>query len=254
MDMGLNGRTVIVTGGAGGIGRHISEGFAAEGAHVVVAYKSSPDKAERVAKGIEQNGGRALTAPFALDDPESAGALVAAALDWSGRIDVLINNAVSWGGTAPSGNGGYEDVPDDDWQGMVRANIEGAIRLSRAVTPAMRERRWGRMVHISSALAVVGGAGTEYYAASKAALHGFSRSAAFSLGKDGDILSNVVMPGLTRTETNAHIADEHSDHYSALSPLGRLLDAAEVANSVVYLGSAANTGITGQAIMVSGGV
>ena len=102
-------------------------------------------------------------------------------------------------------------MPDGDWLRALRANTEGALRLSRAVAPAMRARRWGRMVHISSSIAADGMAGAEYYGTAKAALHGFSRSAAFSLGRDGDILSNVVMAGLTRTETNIALteADGH---------------------------------------------
>ncbi|MFL5334351.1 MAG: SDR family NAD(P)-dependent oxidoreductase [Geminicoccaceae bacterium] len=145
-------------------------------------------------------------------------------------------------------------MPDAEWLGMLRANTEGALRLSRIVAPLMRRQRWGRLVHISSNIAVDGMAGAEYYAAAKAALHGFSRSAAFALGRNGDILSNVVMAGLTRTETNAAITDAFGDHYSARAPLGRLLDAAEVASPVIYLGSAANTGITGQVIAVTAGV
>ena len=109
-------------------------------------------------------------------------------------------------------------------------------------------------MHISSTIATDGMAGAEYYAAAKAALHGFSRSAAFGLGRDGDILSNVVMAGLTRTDTNtAIITEADAAHDGALAPLGRLLDAAEVAGPVVYLGSAANTGITGQVIPVNAG-
>src|SRR5690606_36461071 len=134
-----------------------------------------------------------------------------------------------------------------------RLNIEGALRLSRAVTPLRRQRGWGRMVHISSSLATDGAAGAEYYATAKAELHGFSRSAAFSLGRHGDILSNVVMPGLTRTDTNVEIVEAAGEHYSSLAAVGRLLDAEEVARPVVYLGSAANTGITGEVVSVSGG-
>lgn len=250
MDLGLTGRTVIITGASGGLGRRIARSFAAEGADVVVAYHRSVSDAEQVAKEI---GERALVVQHDLDGPDSAGALVRAALDWTGRVDVLVNNAVLWGGEAPSPERPFEAVPDADWLPALRANIEGALRLSRAVAPAMRARRWGRMVHISSSLAVDGIAGAEYYAAAKAALHGFSRSAAFSLGRNGDILSNVVVPGLTRTETNVAIAEAEGHHYSALAALGRLLDADEVASAVVYLGSAANTGITGQAILVTGG-
>lgn len=250
MDLGLAGRTVIVTGASGGIGRDIARGFAAEGADVVLTYHSSRHDAEQLAKEID---GRTHLARFDLDDADSAAALVAATLEWTGRIDVLVNNAVHWGAAAPTPERPFEAVPDTDWLKIVRANIAGALRLSRAVTPTMRERRWGRMVHISSSIATDGMAGAEYYAAAKAALHGFSRSAAFALGKDGDILSNVVMPGFTRTDTNTALAEAAGDQYSALAPINRLLSAAEVANPVIYLASAANTGITGQAIAVTGG-
>jgi 3-oxoacyl-[acyl-carrier protein] reductase len=251
MDLGLDDRTVIVTGASGGLGRHIARGFAAEGADVVLTYHRSRDNAERVAKEI---GGHALVVPYELDDDDAAGALAEAALAWTGRIDVLVNNAVHWGGSAPTPDRPFEAVPDADWLKVLRANTEGALRLSRAVAPVMRARRWGRMVHISSTIATDGMAGAEYYAAAKAALHGFSRSAAFGLGRDGDILSNVVMAGLTRTDTNtAIITEADAAHYGALAPLGRLLDAAEVAGPVVYLGSAANTGITGQVIPVNAG-
>jgi 3-oxoacyl-[acyl-carrier protein] reductase len=249
MDLGIDGRTVIVTGASGGLGRAIARGFAAEGADLVLTYHRAQAEAELLAKEI---GGRALVVRYELDDADAARALAESVLEWTGRIDVLVNNAVHWG-SVPSPDRAFEAVPDAGWQRVLRANTEGALRLSRAVAPTMRERRWGRMVHISSNVAVDGMPGAEYYAAAKAALHGFSRSAAFSLGRDGDILSNVVMPGLTRTDTNTAITDAEGHHYAAQAALGRLLDADEVAGAVVYLGSAANTGITGQVIGVNGG-
>jgi 3-oxoacyl-[acyl-carrier protein] reductase len=250
MDLGLRGRTVIVTGASGGLGRRIARGFAAEGADLVLTYHHAQDEASQLAKEL---GGRTLVARFELEDADTAPALVEAALAWTGRIDVLVNNAVHWGPTGQSSERPFEAVPEADWLRVLRANTEGALRLSRAVAPAMRERRWGRMVHISSNIATDGMAGAEYYATAKAALHGFSRSAAFSLGGDGDILSNVVMAGLTRTETNTAITQADGHLYSALAPIGRLLDADEVAGPVVYLASGANTGITGQVISVTGG-
>lgn len=250
MDLGLTGRTVIVTGASGGIGRHIASGFAAAGADVVVTYRNSRSDAELVAKEI---GERTLVTPYELGDASSARSVAQAALDWTGRIDVLVNNAVAWGGMKSSDDRQFEELPDASWLDPLRQNIEGALQLTREVVPVMRQRAWGRLVHISSTIVPFGMAGAEYYGAAKAALHGFSRSAAFSLGTHGDILSNVVLPGLTRTVTNTEIIEHAGEMFSALAPIGRLLDAAEVANAVVYLGSAANTGITGQEITVSGG-
>lgn len=250
MELGLTDRTVIVTGATGGIGRRIAHGFAQEGADVVITYRESEQEAERLGKEI---GDRARAVRYDLADPASAQQVVDAALAWTGRVDVLVNNAVAWGATDPTGQTRFEDVPDGAWDADVRANVEGAVRLSRAVAPVLRQRRFGRLVHVSSSLATDGLAGTEYYAAAKAALHGFSRSVAFSLGRDGDILSNVVCPGLTRTDTNPSIVAAAGEHYARQAPIGRLLDADEVAGAIMYLGSAANTGITGQVITVTGG-
>src|SRR5690606_35857072 len=111
MDLGLEGRTVIVTGASGGIGREIARTFAAEGADVALTYRNAPEEAERVAKDI---GGRTMVAPYDLADPTAATALVGAVLEWTGRVDVLINNAVHWGASAPSPDRSFEEVPDEE--------------------------------------------------------------------------------------------------------------------------------------------
>jgi 3-oxoacyl-[acyl-carrier protein] reductase len=251
MDLGLTGRTVIVTGATGGLGGPIARRFAAEGADVMLTYHGAGDTAGKLAAEL---GGRTMVARYELGDTGSARDLVDAVLAWSGRVDVLVNNAVRWGMSEPDASGRFEDVPDDTWLRVLRDNIEGALTLSRLVAPHMRERRWGRLVHVSSSIATNGMAGGEYYGAAKAALHGFSRSAAFSLGRSGDILSNVVSPGLTRTKTNEHIVDSVPASYTDVIPIGRLLDADEITAPVVFLASEVNTGITGQVIAVDGGV
>jgi 3-oxoacyl-[acyl-carrier protein] reductase len=245
MDIGLQDRTVIVTGASGGVGRRIATAFAAEGANVVVTYRNARDEAQKVADEI---GDRAVVVQYDQADPAAAAALVAAAVKATGRVDVLVNNAVAWGDMVP-----FDTVPDEEWTALLRSNVEGAIRLTRAVTPLMREAGWGRLVHLSSSLVTDGAPGAEYYAAAKAALHGFSRSVAFSLGKEGDVLSNVAMLGLTRTDTNPHIVDQVGHLYAERSPLGRLLDASEVATAVVWLGSGANTAVNGQVVGLTGG-
>lgn len=250
MDLGLTGRTVIVTGATGGLGRPIAHRFAAEGADVVLTYHHAAQTAEKLAADLP---GRTMVARYELGDADSARGLVDAVLAWSGRIDVLVNNAVRWGMSDPSTSARFDDVPDDTWLRVLRDNIEGALALSRLVVPHMRQHRWGRLVHVSSSITTHGMAGGEYYGAAKAALHGFSRSAAFSLGRSGDILSNVVSPGLTRTTTNRHIVDTVPDSYTEMIPLGRLLDADEITAPIAFLASAANTGITGQVIAVDGG-
>ncbi|GAA0896625.1 MULTISPECIES: SDR family NAD(P)-dependent oxidoreductase [Streptomyces violaceusniger group] len=261
MDLGLNNRTVLVTGASGGMGREIAAAFGAESADVVVGYRSRPEDAAATAERVEKAGGRALAVPYDLSDPVCARALVDAALDWTGRVDVLVNNAFRPFGFRPPGDR-FEEI-GDSWQDKMRDNIEGAIELTRLVAPPMRERGWGRIVHLSSSLVTegvletdAGRIGSEYYAAAKAALHGFSRSSAFSLGRDGDILSNVVIPGLTRTFRNEErMANSFgvAGRYADRAPLGRLLDAAEVARVVVFLASAANTAVTGQSIPVTAG-
>lgn len=248
MDLGLQDRTVIVTGASGGIGRRLAAAFAREEATIVVTYRSSRENADRVAAEL---GGAAIVTRYDQAEEGAADALVADVLHRTGRVDVLVNNAVQWPELTPAT---FDQIADESWLPALRGNIEGAIRLSRAVAAPMRAAGWGRLVHISSNLATEGSAGFEYYGAAKAALHGFSRSAAFSLGVDGDILSNVALLGLTRTETNTHIIEHTGDQWAARSPLGRLIDADEVAPAIVFLASAANTGITGQIVQVTGGM
>jgi NAD(P)-dependent dehydrogenase (short-subunit alcohol dehydrogenase family) len=252
MDLGLQGRAVVVTGGSGGIGAAIARAYGAEGADVAIAYHGNRDAAEQVAADAAKGGGRTLVVQHDLADPASAGALARAVLDAFGRIDVLINNAVHWGASAPDPSRRSEDVPDEQWLAVIRSNLEGALRTTRAVLPSMRSAGWGRLVHISSNLAVDGMSGSTYYGAAKAALHGMNRSLAWELGPVG-VLTNVVMPGLTTTDKvetfPAAVLERESEH----TPTGRLNSPEDVAATVVFLGSAANTAVTGAVVPATGG-
>jgi 3-oxoacyl-[acyl-carrier protein] reductase len=118
MKLGLEGRTVIVTGASGGLGRRIARAFGAERADVVVTYRSARSDAELVAKEI---GDRALVVHYDMEDPAAGAAVVEAALQWTGRVDVLVNNAVHWGRTADADRP-FEAVPDEEWLGVLRPN------------------------------------------------------------------------------------------------------------------------------------
>jgi 3-oxoacyl-[acyl-carrier protein] reductase len=252
MDLGMRGRSVVVTGASRGIGAAVARLYGAEGADVAVAYYHNRAAAEAVASDVEKGGGRAIVVQHDLGEPASADHLAATVLAEFGRIDVLVNNAVNWGSSMPDPTRHSESVPDEEWLPVIRHNLEGTLRTTRAVLPAMRERGWGRLVHVSSDLAVNGMAGSAYYPAAKAALHGMNRSLAWELGPVG-ILTNVVMPGLTLTDTVlGFLADEMSEE-AARTPAGRLNSPDDVAATIVFLGSAANTAITGEAVKASGG-
>lgn len=253
VDLGLAGRVVIVTGATSGIGLEVSETFAAEGARLILTYNERRDPAEELAETLrDRHGVQAVVVDYSLGDLQSAQNVVRTAMTEFGRVDVLVNNAVRFSERARSGEL-FESVSEDQWRYGFRANAEGAIHLSRLVAPALRGQGWGRLVHMGSTVATMGMAGNEYYAASKAALVGFSRSLAFSLGSAGDILSNVVEPGFTRTSRNEGEGIRMEKAISELVPIKRLVTGDEVARVVVFLCSEANTGMSGQVISVAGG-
>ncbi|WP_437681122.1 SDR family NAD(P)-dependent oxidoreductase [Sorangium sp. So ce131] len=253
MDLGLEGRVALVTGSSQGIGRATAELLGREGARVVVTYRNHRDKAEAVAATIREQGGDALVVFFDLASDDSIRAAAAAALERWGRIDVLVNNAVQWGSVAPGSAPPFEALPGDEWRKVLRANIEGAYAAIQAVVPSMRERRWGRIVNVSSGLAVNGMPGSSAYSAAKSALHGLTRSLFKELAPAG-ILTNVVMAGLTLTDhARDAIPAAMLDHVAQSSPIKRLPTPAEVATTIAFLASAANTTVNGEILLSSGG-
>jgi 3-oxoacyl-[acyl-carrier protein] reductase len=147
----------------------------------------------------------------------------------------------------------FEQLSPERWQFVVRANLEGAYTAIQTVLPSMRSGQWGRVVNISAVVAADGVAGSAWYAAAKSALHGLTRSLSKEVGTDG-ILVNAVMPGLTMSDrTLAMVPEALRQTYALATPIGRLLDATEVAATVVFLASTANTAITGEIIRASGG-
>lgn len=253
MDLGLKKRGALVTGGSQGIGKEVALQLAAEGARVALTYRSEQEKAREVVQEIERRGGEAVALELDLGSVESVKAAVAATVARFGQIDVLVNNAVRWSERLPWEAPRFEDVPLAEWQGVIHDNIDGAFAAIQAAVPSMRARGWGRIVNISSGVALDGVVGAGPYAAAKAALHGLTSVLARELGPHG-ILTNVVVPGLTLTDrVSAQVSPEFVAQRGKAYPVGRLLRPEEVAPTIVFLCSAANTAVTGEIVRASGG-
>lgn len=249
MNLGLEGRTVLVTGATGGIGREVARGFAEEGARVAVAYRTGAEAADKLAAELGAADGRAFAVPYALDEPESPARAVAAVEERWGGLDVLVANAFRWGVRRAPGTR-FEEVPDGDWLPVVEANLAPVIRTVRHALPGMRARGWGRIALISSHHTLRGLRGQEYYASAKA---GLARSLMWDVGPDG-VLVNVVSPGLTTTDrVLTGLPPELLERETGVTPTGRLSSPQDIARTVVFLCSAANGNTTGEAVTVAGG-
>ncbi|MFE5851890.1 SDR family NAD(P)-dependent oxidoreductase [Streptomyces sp. NPDC056500] len=248
MDTALKDRVVLVTGGSTGIGAATALAYGREGARVALTYRSRSRSADEVASRIETVGGQALTTHLDLEDLDSVERAVGAVVERWGSIDVLVANAVHWGGDGPPHPDiRFEDIPLEEWQAMIGANLIGAAAQVKAVLPGMRSRGWGRIVLISSSVAEEGVPGPGPYGTAKSGLHGLARSLAWEAGRDG-ILVNVVAPGLTLTDSRPPLPAAVVHDFATRTPTRRLSDADDVARLVVFLGSGANGNLTGEVI------
>lgn len=265
MDLELAGKVVFVTGGSGGIGRVIATAFAAEGAAVALTYHQNEVAAKQVSEEITGMGGSALAVPLDLTRPESIRSAVQRVVDAWGGVDTLVVNASPAAGPGPDPRR-FEEVPVPDWQGQLRAEVEGGFHLTQAVVPLLRARGGGRLVFISASVVGRGFPGEEAYIASKLALHGLSRTLATELYADG-VRSNVVAPGPTitpnllgkvppqaRAEVLARGPAAGRAALEKAMPHLRFSTVEEVARVVVFLGSPASGNVSGAVVDVSGGM
>ena len=190
--MQLKDKVAIITGGGRGIGRAIAIAYAAEGARIVIAARSTEQIAE-VAREITEQGGEVLTVPTDLRIQAEVENLVQQTVDRFGRIDILVNNA----GINPRGL--FLDSTDEEWEQGWQINVMGVVRCCRAALPIMQQQGSGNIINVGSGMGQVGHANLSVYCASKAALHGLTQAIAEEVWQDG-IIANVLIPGPVRTE------------------------------------------------------
>jgi 3-oxoacyl-[acyl-carrier protein] reductase len=236
----LNGKVALVTGASRGIGREIVLALADAGCSVAAAYNKDQAGADDVVATIRQRGGRAVALSGNLADPQVAASMVRETENHLGGIDILVNNA----GINPSRS--LEQLTAEDWEETIRVNLGSAFHMIQAVLPGLRERKWGRIITLSSIAAQLGGVIGPHYAASKAGLIGLAHYYAAALAKEG-ITSNAIAPALIETD----MLKGNSAITPTLIPIGRFGQTDEVASVVVMLAS--NGYITGQTINVNGG-
>jgi 3-oxoacyl-[acyl-carrier protein] reductase len=234
----LEGKLALVTGASKGIGRAIATELAEAGATVVVGYRTGQDEAEALAMQI---GGRAIQADVSSAD--DARRLV----EEAGDIDVLVNNA------GLTRDGLLARMSDDDWRMVIETNLSSVFYTCRAVTRPMMKKRSGSIVNVSSVVGVHGNWGQTNYAASKAGIIGFTKSLARELGSR-NIRANVVAPGYVKTQLTDVLPEEATKAMIANTPLGRVAEPHEVAGAVRFLASNEAAFITGEVLLVDGGL
>jgi len=241
----LAGQTALVTGASRGIGRAIALELAAAGATVVVNYASSLEAAEAVVAEIGAAGGQAWSYQANVAEEEQVEAMVKAVLAKEGRLDVLVNNA------GITRDGLLMRMKTADWQSVIDLNLTGVFLCTRAVSRTMLKARSGRIINITSVVALMGNPGQANYSAAKAGLIGLTRSSAAEFASRG-VTVNAVAPGFIESDMTAEL---NKEPILAAIPLGRMGQPAEVAGTVRFLAAdPAAAYMTGQVLQVDGGM
>ena len=239
----LSGKTALVTGASGGIGSAIAKGLAAQGARVALSG-TREDALKTVADEI---GGDPVILPCNLSDSNAVDALVPSAVEALGQLDILVNNAgVTRDNLAMR-------MKDEEWQDVIRINLEAAFRLARASMRPMMKAKTGRIISITSVVGATGNPGQANYAASKAGLIGMSKALAQEVARRG-ITVNCIAPGFIASAMTDELPDAQKEALKQRIPAGKLGEGADIAAAAVYLASDEAAYVTGQTLHVNGGM
>lgn len=245
--MTMQGEVALVTGGSRGIGRACSLALAKAGADVIVNYVSNAAAAEETVAAIRQAGGQAMAAKFDIGNPAEISAGIEAILKEKKKISVLVNNA------GITRDGLMMRYSVEDWNAVLETNLRGAFLASQAVIRGMMKERKGSIIHVGSIVGITGNPGQAAYCAAKAGLIGLAKSMARELAPR-NIRVNVVAPGFIETDMTHELTPEQKEAIFKAIPLGRIGKPEEIADAVVYLASPASQYVTGQTLIVDGGM
>ena len=242
-----DGRVAVVTGGGRGIGRAVAVRLANEGANVAISYRSNDTAAEEVAEEVRAAGAQCEIFKGDVASPEDVDALFGGVRDSFGKIDILVNNA------GLTRDNLMMRMKESEFDEVLRTNLKGTYLCTRAALRPMIRARWGRIVNVSSVVGLVGNAGQANYAASKAGIIGFTKSVAREVAQRG-ITANVVAPGYVETELTRSLPEDVKDQIKGQVPAGRFGEAEEVAEVVAFLAGEGAAYVTGQTLVVDGGM
>jgi 3-oxoacyl-[acyl-carrier protein] reductase len=249
VELELKGKVVLITGAVGLIGRQMAQIFASEGARVVIADKDTGDTAKETARVVESAGGEAVVEYVDVTSPDSIKSLVGRVEQKWGGVDVLINNA------APGGRTTYQMETEslERWHEMLGVVLTGSFLLSREVFPYVKKRGWGRIVNFGSSIGLWGLKGSVHYASAKAGLAGLTRTLAKEMGPYGVLVNQVAPARVGSPERDTLTSRERLERELREIPIGRVLEADDVARVVLFLASGWNTAVNGENVVIDGG-
>jgi NAD(P)-dependent dehydrogenase (short-subunit alcohol dehydrogenase family) len=243
----LKGRVALVTGGSKGLGQAMARGFAEAGADVIITSRHEDELRQALAEITTGTGVRGKYFVADMISRQGVQKLAHDVLAEFGRVDILVNNA---GGNCPQA---IDEIVDADWDRLLELNLTSCMALTRALVPQMKERRWGRVIHVSSIMGLASKERRNAYSATKAALIGLARASALDLGRYG-ITVNCLAPGPFLTDLPGNLLTaEEKQAFAERTALGRWGKPRELAGPALLLASDAGSYITGETLVVDGG-